>query len=77
MISLFQISTSMPESLFKLIVLSSLVYPYVELENEQNVMNRPLLIKQETEQIERFVSFLLISSILEYCHRGRLLERRV
>ena len=49
MISLLQISTSMPESLFKLIVLSSLVYPYVELENEQNVMNRPLLIKQETE----------------------------
>ena len=77
MISFFQISTSMPESLFKLIVLSSLVYPYVELENEQNVMNRPLLIKQETEQIEWFLSFLLISSILEYCHRGRLLERRV
>ena len=49
MISLLQISTSMPESLFKLIVLSSLVYPYVELENEQNVMSRPLLIKQETE----------------------------
>ena len=41
-ISLFQISTSRPESLFKLIVLSSLVYPYVELDNEQNVMNRPL-----------------------------------
>ena len=36
----------MPESLFKLIVLS---YPYVELDNEQNVMSRPLLIKQETE----------------------------
>ena len=39
----------MPESLFKLIVLSSLVYPYVELENEQKVMKRPLLFKQETE----------------------------
>ena len=39
----------MLESLFKLIVLLSLVYPYVKLDNEQNVMNRPLLIKQETE----------------------------
>ena len=39
----------MSESLFKLIVLSSLVYPYVELENEQKVMKRPLLFKQETE----------------------------
>ena len=67
----------MPESLFKLIVLLSLVYPCVKLDNEQNVMNRPLLIKQETEQIEWFLSFLLIPSILEYCHRGRLLERRV
>ena len=49
MISLLQISTSMPESLFKLIVLSSSGYPYVELDSEQSVMNRPLLIKQETE----------------------------
>ena len=37
------------DALFKLIMLSSLVYPYVELDNEQNVMSRQLLIKQETE----------------------------
>ena len=38
------------DTLFKLIMLSSSVYPYVELDNdEQNVMSRQLLIKQETE----------------------------
>ena len=37
------------DALFKLIMLASLVYPYVELDNEQNVMSRQLLIKQETE----------------------------
>ena len=37
------------DALFKLIMLSSLVYPYAELDNEQNVMSRQLLIKQETE----------------------------
>ena len=37
------------DALFKLIMLSSLVYPYVELDNEQNIMSRQLLIKQETE----------------------------
>ena len=54
----------MSESLFRIIVLSSLVYPYLEFDNEQNAI-RPLLIKQEIEQIEWFLSFLLIPSILE------------
>ena len=44
---LFQMSTSMPESLLRVINLSSLTYPFFELDIEQYVMFKPLLIKQE------------------------------
>ena len=40
-------STSMPESLLRVINLSSLTYPFFELDIEQYVMFKPLLIKQE------------------------------
>ena len=48
-----------------IMVLPSLVYPYFELDIEQNEIRKALLIKQETEWIEWICSFLLISSILE------------
>ena len=43
----------------------SLVYPDFELEIEQDEIRKALLIKQETEWIEWFGSFLLIPCILE------------
>ena len=60
----------MSEYSLRVIVLPSLVYPYFELDIEQNEIRKALLIKQETEWIERFCSylfiyFLLIPSILE------------
>ena len=64
----------MLEYSLRVIVLPSLVYPYFELDIEQNEIRKALLIKQETEWIERFCSylfiylfiyFLLIPSILE------------
>ena len=64
----------MLEYSLRVIVLPSLVYPYFELDIEQNEIRKALLIKQETEWIERlcsylfiylFIYFLLIPSILE------------
>ena len=54
-------------SLYRAIVLPSLVllYPYFELDFEQDEIRKALLIKQETEWIEWFFSFLLIPGILE------------
>ena len=51
-------------SLYRAIVLPSLVllYPYFELDFEQDEIRKALLIKQETEW---FFSFLLIPGILE------------
>ena len=40
-------STSMPESSLRVINLSSLTYPFFELDIEKYVMFKPLLIKQE------------------------------
>lgn len=40
-------SISMPESLLRVINLSSLTYPFFELDIEKYVMFKPLLIKQE------------------------------
>ena len=45
-----QIPTSMSESSLRVIVLPSfIVYPYFELDIEQDKIRKPLLIKQETE----------------------------
>ena len=47
----------MPESLLRIIVLQSLpslVYPYFELDVEQEEICKALLIKQKTEWIEWF-----------------------
>ena len=38
----------MSESLLRVIVLPLLVYPYFELDNEQDEIHKALLIKQET-----------------------------
>ena len=50
----------MLEYSLRVIVLPSLVYPYFELDIEQNEIRKALLIKQETEWIERFCSYLFI-----------------
>ena len=63
--SLFQIPTSLSESSLRVIVLSSLVYSYFKLDLWQDEMRKVLLIRQVTEWIEWFCSFLLIPSILE------------
>ena len=55
----------MSESSLRVIVLPSLVYPYFELDNEQDEIRKALLIKQETEWIEWFSSYLLIPSNFE------------
>ena len=55
----------MSESLLRVIVLLSLVCSYFEHSIEQGEIRKDLLIKQETEWIEWFRSFLLIPSILE------------
>ena len=44
----------MPESLLRVVVLPSLVYPYFEVDFEQEEICKALLIKQETEWIEWF-----------------------
>ena len=62
----------MLEFSLSVIVLPSSAYPYFEPYIEQDEMRKALLIKQETEWIEWFCSFLLI-----FTHRGRLLERSV
>ena len=49
----------------RVIVLSSLVYPYYELDIKQDEVHKASLIKQQTELIKWFHSFLLIASILE------------
>ena len=64
-ILLFQIPTSMSESSLRIILFPWLVCPYFELDTEQDEICKALLIKQETEWIEWFYSFLLILSILE------------
>ena len=56
---------SMSESSLRVIVLPLLVYPHFQLGIEQDEIRKALLIKQETEWIEWFCSFLLIRSILE------------
>ena len=55
----------MPESSLIVIVLPSLVYPCFKLNIEQGEIHRALLIKQESEWIEWFCTFLLIPSILD------------
>ena len=50
----------MSESSLRDKVLSLLVYPYFELDNELDEIHKALLIKQETEWIEWLCSFLLI-----------------
>ena len=53
----------MSESQFTVIVLPSLVYPYIKLHIEQDEIREPLLIEQETEWIDEwFCSFLLLNS---------------
>ena len=47
-----KIPTSMSESLLRVIVLLSLVYPSFKLDNEQDEICKALLIKQETKGIE-------------------------
>ena len=51
-INLSQMSTAMSESLFRVIVLSSLAYSYFTCDFEQDAMGKSLLIKQETESFE-------------------------
>ena len=55
----------MRESSLRVIVLPSLVYPYFELDIEQDEIRKALLIKNETEWIEWLCSFLLIPTSLE------------
>ena len=55
----------MSESSSRVIVSPSLVYPYFELDIKQDTIRKAMLIKQETEWIERICSFLLTPSILE------------
>ena len=64
-ISLFQISTSMSESSLRVIALPSLGYPSFKLDIEQDDICKALFIRQVTEWVEWFCSFLLIPSILE------------
>ena len=45
-------STSNSESSLRVIALPSLVYPYFELDIEQDKIGKPWLIKQDTEWIE-------------------------
>ena len=53
-------------SFFDIVVLPSLVYPYLNSTMvEQDEIGNALLIKQETERIEWFCPFLLIPSILD------------
>ena len=54
----------MLEFSLSVIVLPSSAYPYFEPYIEQDEMRKALLIKQETEWIEWFCSFLLISTRL-------------
>ena len=44
----------MSESSFSVIVLSSLAYPYFELDIEQDILCDPLLISQKTEKLNDF-----------------------
>ena len=46
-------------------LLPSLVYPSFKLDIEQDEIRKAFLIKQETEQLGWFFTFLLIPSILE------------
>ena len=55
----------MSESSLRVIVLPLLIYPYFELDIEQDEMRKAMLIKHETEWIEWFCSFLLIATSLE------------
>ena len=74
----------MSESLLIVIVLSSLVYPYFKLDVEQDEMRQALLIKQESDWIERFCSFfansqyfgLILSSIRQWAFitEGQLIK---
>ena len=50
----------MSESSVIVIVLPSLVYPYFKLGIEQDEIYKPLLIRQESEWIEWFCTFLII-----------------
>ena len=54
----------MSESSLRVIVLPLLVYPYFELDIDQDEIRKALLIKQETEWIESFCFFLPIPSIV-------------
>ena len=66
----------MSESSLRVIVLQSLVYPYFELDIEQDEISKAFLIKQETDEwIEWFCSFLLVLVFWSNSHRGRLLDR--
>ena len=55
----------MSQSSLRFIVLPSIVYPFFEHDIEQSEIRKALLIKQETEWIEWFCSFLLIPRKLE------------
>ena len=65
----------MSESSLRVIVLQSLVYPYFQLDIKQDEISKALLIKQETEWIEWFSSFLLVRVFWSNSHRGRLFDR--
>ena len=60
-------------------VMPSMVHPNFELHIEQDEIRKAPLIKQETESIELFCSFLLIRMLFQgfwsNFHRGRLLDR--
>ena len=74
----------MSEYSLRVIVLPSLVYPYFELDIEQNEIRKALLIKQETKRNEWFCPFFANSQyfgvILKgdcLSDKGRLYERGV
>ena len=52
-------------SVFSVIVIYSSPILTLNLTIEQDAMNKPLLIRRETEALEEFQSFLLFPSILE------------
>ena len=70
-ISLFQIPTSMSESSLRVTVLPSfIVYPYFELDIDQDEIGKALLNKQETEWIESFCSFCQFLVFWSNSHTG-------
>ena len=69
--TIFQLYTSRPSKNPS----RSFVYPYFKLNIEQDEIRKALLIKQESESIEWFCSFLPFLVFWSNSHKGHLLDR--